>query len=111
MAFSLIKQSRKIIKKTFVASLTSNKPPTCILPENKAISGKKFYILIFCLCVYSRLSVSLKYSVTLTHLYTHIINKLLHGCLVCTILFTRCERLLTHSFAALTRSLVMFHNS
>ncbi len=30
MAFSLIKQSRKIIKKTFVASLTSNKPPGCI---------------------------------------------------------------------------------
>ena len=27
MAFSLVKQSRKIIKKTFVASLTSNKPP------------------------------------------------------------------------------------
>ena len=58
MAFSLIKQSRKIIKKTFVASLTSNKPPGCIFCklENKAISGKKFYILIFRLCV-SRLSV------------------------------------------------------
>ena len=82
------------------------------LQENKAISGKKFYILIFCLCVYSRLSVSnIPYSTVYTHLYTHIINKLLHGCLVCTILFTRCERLLTHSFAALTRSLVIFHNS
>ncbi len=57
--------------------------------ENKAISGKKFYILIFCLCVYSRLSVSLKYFVTLhssLYSYMHIINKLLHGCLVCTIL-------------------------
>ncbi len=56
MAFSLIKQSRKIIKKTFVSSLTSNK--LHFLQENKAISDKKFYILIFCLCVYSRLSVS-----------------------------------------------------
>ncbi len=83
MAFSLIKQSRKIIKKTFVASLTSNKPPGCIfLPENKAVSGKKFYILIFCLCV-SRLSVT-NIPYFSTYLYAHIIiNKLLHGCLVC----------------------------
>ncbi len=55
---------------------------------------------IFRLCV-SRLSVS-NIPYLYTHVYTHIINKLLHGCLVCTILFTRCERLLTHSFAALT---------
>ena len=87
MAFSLIKQSRKIIKKTFVVSLTSNKPPGCIFCKTtlKAISGKKFYILIFRLCMCLS-SVSIKYFVSLhSSLYTHIINKLLHGWFVCTI--------------------------
>ena len=70
MAFTLIRQSRKIIKKTFVASLTSNKHPGCIfLQENKAISVKKFYILIFRLCV-CRVSVS-NIPYLYIHLYTH----------------------------------------
>ena len=80
MAFSLIKQSRKIIKKTFVASLASNKPSGCIFCKkiNKAISG---FACVFVVCQYKIFHIS-------THLYTHIINKLLHGWFLCTLFIT-----------------------
>ena len=68
-------------------------------------------ILIFCLCVcfcQYHISVSL-----CTHLYTHIINKLLHGWFVCTIFIIhslwRIAKL-TRSLRSLVR-LTILHNS
>ena len=68
-------------------------------------------ILIFCLCVcfcQYHISVSL-----CTHLYTHIINKLLHGWFVCTIFIIhslwRIAKL-TRSLLSLVR-LTILHNS
>ena len=80
------------------------------LHENKSSNGKKFcfYLsLVFCCpSVYQIFGIS-------THLYTHIINKLLHGWFVCTIfiihLLWRIAKL-TRSLRSLIR-LTTLHNS
>ena len=108
---SLIKQPPKIIKTTFVASLTWNEPHGFIFSKKTKQQMVRNSILIFCLSVcfcQHHISVSLY-----THLYTHIINKLLHGWFICTIFIIhslwRIAKL-TRSLRSLVR-LTILHNS
>ena len=98
----LIKQPPKIIKTTFVASLTWNEPHGFIFSKKTKQKMVRNSILIFCLCVcFCQYHTSIIYVSLYTYLYTHIINKLLHGRFVCSIF-------ITHSLwriAKLTRSL------
>ena len=108
---SLIKQPPKIIKTTFVASLTWNEPHGFIFSKKTKQKMVRNSILIFCLCVcfcQCHIPVSLY-----THLYTHIINKLLHGWFVCTIFIIHSLwkiAKLTRSLRSLVR-LTILHNS
>ena len=98
-------------RNTFVVSLRWNKPHGCILCTKTNRQMVRNFVFIFRLYFVVRQYIKIWY--LYTHLYTHIINKLLHGWFVCTIFIIhslwRIAKL-TRSLRSLVR-LTILHNS